>query len=206
MAAPPQRKSVFWRSMDRVLPWYRFCVRFSVETMRAVLFGYDRKIDCASSTAMGDAEQPMPERLYDMTSCRILKRFSTKAQSDGVGEKREQLTMRMSMSRGSVPVLASTALTVSQMTNSDSARAASTDWSALTPSFKSDRVMPGGHAVAGPVPDRSRMRSKKLSEDSLKQPWRRMHSMSSSCVSRHDAGASKTQKSTRYTGWWCRPR
>lgn len=39
IAAPPQRNSVFCRSMERSLPWYRFCVRFSVDTTSAMLLG-----------------------------------------------------------------------------------------------------------------------------------------------------------------------
>ncbi len=45
----------------------------------------------------------MPARLYEMTSPRILKWFTTIALSEGVGLNNEQLTTRMSMSLGESP-------------------------------------------------------------------------------------------------------
>ena len=41
----------------------------------------------------------MPERLWDSTSVRILKWFTTMDASEGVGAKQEQMTIRMSICR-----------------------------------------------------------------------------------------------------------
>ena len=47
---------------------------------------------------MTPAEQPMPPRLYDRMSWRIPKWLTIMALRLGVGQNREQLTTRMSMS------------------------------------------------------------------------------------------------------------
>ena len=49
------------------------------------------------SMPMTPEEQPMPERLWDRTSVRILKWFTTMDASEGVGAKQEQMTIRMSI-------------------------------------------------------------------------------------------------------------
>ncbi len=48
------------------------------------------------SMPMTPEEQPMPERLWDSTSVRILKWLTTMEASEGVGAKQEQITIRMS--------------------------------------------------------------------------------------------------------------
>merc|ERR1719263_579096 len=84
-AAAPHRKRQLDRSIERSLPRYQFCVMFSVETTRA------RALRCsgecsnlaARSTAMTEAEQPMPPRLYAWMLERIPKRLTIIADSDG---------------------------------------------------------------------------------------------------------------------------
>ena len=49
------------------------------------------------SMPMTPEEQPMPDRLCDSTSVRILKWFTTMDASEGVGAKQEQMTIRMSI-------------------------------------------------------------------------------------------------------------
>lgn len=49
------------------------------------------------SMAMTPLEQPMPARLWDSTSVRILKWFTTMLARLGVGAKQEQTTIRMSI-------------------------------------------------------------------------------------------------------------
>lgn len=53
----------------------------------------------ARSTPMTEAAQPMPERLKVRMLCLNLKWFTTAADSDGVGLKAEQFTMRPSICR-----------------------------------------------------------------------------------------------------------
>ena len=48
------------------------------------------------SMPMTPEEQPMPERLWDSTSVRILKWLTTMEASEGVGAKQEQITIRIS--------------------------------------------------------------------------------------------------------------
>ena len=48
------------------------------------------------SMPMTPEEQPMPDRLWDSTSVRILKWLTTMEASEGVGAKQEQITIRMS--------------------------------------------------------------------------------------------------------------
>ena len=57
------------------------------------------RISMARSTPMTEAAQPMPERLKVRMLCLNLKWFTTAADSDGVGLKAEQLTMRPSICR-----------------------------------------------------------------------------------------------------------
>eukprot|EP00529_Nitzschia_sp_RCC80_P040449 CAMPEP_0113473128 /NCGR_PEP_ID=MMETSP0014_2-20120614/17880_1 /TAXON_ID=2857 /ORGANISM="Nitzschia sp." /LENGTH=81 /DNA_ID=CAMNT_0000365877 /DNA_START=136 /DNA_END=378 /DNA_ORIENTATION=+ /assembly_acc=CAM_ASM_000159 len=80
------------------------------------------------------------------------------AQRDGVGENREQLMISTSTSRGFKFAFFNACSTTSKMTVSASFRLAAIDRSALEPSFCKLLTMPGGQAVAGPVPDRSKMR------------------------------------------------
>ena len=80
------------------------CVMFSVETTSAYFSGSVFSRRCARPMAMTPALQPMPPRLNDRMSSRILKRLTSMADREGVGQKREQLTTRMSMSLGDRPV------------------------------------------------------------------------------------------------------
>lgn len=52
------------------------------------------------SMPMTPEEQPMPDRLWESTSVRILKWFTTMDASEGVGAKQEQITIRMSICTG----------------------------------------------------------------------------------------------------------
>ena len=67
---------------------------FSVETTRArqLRFSEERSSRRTRSTLMTEAEQPMPPRLKERTSSRILNLLTSMALSDGVGQKSEQLT------------------------------------------------------------------------------------------------------------------
>ena len=74
-------------------------VKISVDTMRALCaLPWFCSSFCAKSILIRLAEQPMPDKLYVTTSERMPKWLSTIAHKDGVGEKRLQLMMRMSMS------------------------------------------------------------------------------------------------------------
>ena len=76
---------------------------FSVDTTRAYFSGSVFNRRCARPMAMTPALQPMPPRLNDKMSSRILKRLTSMADREGVGQKSEQLTTRMSMSLGDKP-------------------------------------------------------------------------------------------------------
>ncbi len=60
------------------------------------------RISMARSTPMTEAAQPMPERLKVRMLCLNLKWFTTAADSDGVGLKAEQFTMRPSICRANI--------------------------------------------------------------------------------------------------------
>eukprot|EP00967_Tisochrysis_lutea_P107067 scaffold164769_cov30-Tisochrysis_lutea.AAC.1 len=72
---------------------------------------------------MTEAEQPIPPRLKESTSERMRKRFTSIAESEGVGQKREQFTITMPMSSGGVPVASSTCSTARHIIASASSRA-----------------------------------------------------------------------------------
>ena len=61
----------------------------------------------ATSTPMTPAEQPMPARLWDRISERILKWLTHIDANDGVGEKQEQTTMSMSICSDTQYILSS---------------------------------------------------------------------------------------------------
>ena len=73
----------------------------------------------------------IPDRLYELTSVRIPNSLITMEQSEGVGEKREQLITKISMDLGSVPVLLKALRTQSYITVSLSFLAAAAERSAL---------------------------------------------------------------------------
>ncbi len=54
---------------------------------------------------MGDAEHPMPARLYDTMLDRILKWLMIMAESEGVGQKMEQLTTSTLICLGLMPAV-----------------------------------------------------------------------------------------------------
>mmetsp|Transcript_4285 Transcript_4285/g.7227 ORF Transcript_4285/g.7227 Transcript_4285/m.7227 type:complete len:232 (-) Transcript_4285:266-961(-) len=199
MAAPPTRKSVFCSSMFFSLPWYRFCVRFSVETTRQVALRLEAMRRLARSMLITPAEQPMPDRLYVRQEARRPNLWTTMEHRLGVGENKEQLMTRKSIFLGSHFVLRKTSSTAPKMTVSLSARAASTLRSATLEGSLRLRMIPGGQAVAWPVALRARMRSMNLSESSEKQRWARMICTSSSWFTFQSSGGSKQAKSTRYT-------
>jgi hypothetical protein len=92
----------------------------------------------------------IPERLYDKISDLMLNSWITSAQREGVGEKREQLMIKMSISLGFKFVLLKTSLTTSKMTVLLSSLACSEEVSLGRPS--NALVILGGHAVFGPTP------------------------------------------------------
>lgn len=79
----------------------------------------------ASWTASTPAEHPIPARLNDTMSDRILKWLTTMADRLGVGLNREQLTMRTSTSVGESASLVSTSSTARKSTMRASTRASS---------------------------------------------------------------------------------
>merc|ERR1719221_77422 len=128
-AAPPHRKSVFWRRKPRSLPRYRFGVMISVETTRAFPPRKRRRWrrSRASPTEMRDAPHPIPERLKLWTSCLIPNLDMTMAQRLGVGENSEQFITRTSTSRGWTFAFLSADSTTSNITVSASRRLAAMD-------------------------------------------------------------------------------
>merc|ERR1719171_1211795 len=75
IAAAPQRNRQLERSIERSLPRYQFCVMFSVDTTiaRQFLLSDDVSSRVARSTETTEAEQPIPPRLYETMSDRMLK-------------------------------------------------------------------------------------------------------------------------------------
>ena len=118
----------------------------SVDTTRA--FPPRKRRRCSRSlarpTLMSEAPQPMPERLKLWMSWRIWNLEMTMAQRLGVGEKREQLMTRMSISRGWSLAFRSADSTISKMTVSASFRLASMERSDFFPSRH--WTMPGGQS------------------------------------------------------------
>ena len=100
------------------------------------------------------------------------------AQREGVGEKSEQLITKISISLGLTLALRMASPQMSNRTVSASSREASIDRSAA-PFVWRHCVMPGGHAVACPVPERARMRSINSRDSSVKHPWQRIISIMS---------------------------
>ena len=78
-----------------------------------------------------DIVRTIPDRLYELTSVRIPNSLITMEQSEGVGEKREQLITKISIDFGSVPVLLKALRTQSYITVSLSFLAAAAERSAL---------------------------------------------------------------------------
>ena len=78
-----------------------------------------------------DIIRTIPDRLYELTSVRIPNSLITMEQSEGVGEKREQLMTKISIDLGSVPVLLKALRTQSYITVSLSFLAAAAERSAL---------------------------------------------------------------------------
>ena len=73
----------------------------SVERTSALLAPRFACSSClARSTEMSEAEQPIPDKLYVLISDLISNLEATNAQREGVGEKREQLMIRTSISFG----------------------------------------------------------------------------------------------------------
>lgn len=99
-AAPPMRNRVLGMSMDRSSPRYQFWVMFSVETTSAYEERCVARHLAASWVASTPAEQPIPAKLNDTMSDRILKWLTSMADREGVGLNSEQLTTKMSMSVG----------------------------------------------------------------------------------------------------------
>mmetsp|Transcript_39837 Transcript_39837/g.93411 ORF Transcript_39837/g.93411 Transcript_39837/m.93411 type:complete len:240 (-) Transcript_39837:404-1123(-) len=155
----------------------------------------------ARSIEIGDAEQPIPERLYVFTSCRMLNFCMTMEQRLGVGEKRLQLMMRMSISWADTPALRRASSTTVQMTVSASSRLRSIERSAGLP-FRHWTIA-GGHAVAWPVPLRSRIRDMKSTESLLKHFWARIMSRIWEWLIFQPDGALKVLNANRYTGLSC---
>lgn len=89
----------------------------SVETTRAVLFGRPASMLRTKSIEINPAEQPIPDKLYDIISDLILNSLITIAQSEGVGEYKEQLITKMSIAEAFVPVASKTLLTQSKITD-----------------------------------------------------------------------------------------
>ena len=117
-------RTVFCRSIDRLFPRYSCCEISSRETTRASEPGRFSSNCFARSMDIRPAEQPIPPREYERQSARKPKRRITDAASDGVGQNSEQFTTRKSISRGFVPVDASTLSTTENMVSSATERAA----------------------------------------------------------------------------------
>jgi hypothetical protein len=84
----------------------------------------------------------------------MLNSWMTSAHKDGVGEKSEQLMIKMSISLGVNLVFSNTSLTTSNTTVLLSSLACSDDESRGNPS--NALVILGGHAVFGPTPEVTR--------------------------------------------------
>mmetsp|Transcript_24464 Transcript_24464/g.76834 ORF Transcript_24464/g.76834 Transcript_24464/m.76834 type:complete len:244 (-) Transcript_24464:453-1184(-) len=177
MAAAPHRKRQLERSMERSLPRYQFCVIFSVDTTSASVLrcSCDRSSRRARSIEMTEAEQPMPPRLKDSTSDRMRKRLTSMAESDGVGQKSEQLTITMPMSSGAVPVDSSSCSTARHIIASASSRAPRifrASRSASLPYWPHvGGKMAGGKMEASEMPDVFMIFSWNSIDCSLKHGW-----------------------------------
>eukprot|EP00967_Tisochrysis_lutea_P103415 scaffold156109_cov35-Tisochrysis_lutea.AAC.3 len=124
-----------------------------------------------------------PDRLNVLQLERKRKRLLAMAQSDGVGEKSEQLMMRKSTSLGWILVLLKSDSRAPHTIVSASCRAQANDSSWESAGSK-QRTMPGGQAVLSPVPELLRTFSMNARSSSLKEhlawPMRRTSDMSSS--------------------------
>mmetsp|Transcript_6112 Transcript_6112/g.14837 ORF Transcript_6112/g.14837 Transcript_6112/m.14837 type:complete len:247 (+) Transcript_6112:658-1398(+) len=198
MPAPPRRNSVFCSSIDLRLPVYQLRVMFSYEMMRHVLLRCACSRSRARSTAITPALQPMPARLYDLMSERILYLLMSIEQCDGVGLNSEQLTISMSMSSGVTPVLAMTPSNTSDMTAMASSRAPCIDWSGGVSNSGA------GKYDSSPTPVRYSSFSWNASASSVKQPTARLFSMNARREIFCRSGGWCTSKSMRYTGYGCR--
>mmetsp|Transcript_8000 Transcript_8000/g.14413 ORF Transcript_8000/g.14413 Transcript_8000/m.14413 type:complete len:209 (-) Transcript_8000:388-1014(-) len=129
----------------------------------------------------------------------MLNLDTTMAQREGVGEKREQLMTRTSISLGETFAFLSALSTMSKMIISASFRLPSMDRSGSFPSSR-HWTMPGGQAVACPVPERARRRRMKSRLSSVKHFCRLIISIICSCDTFHSSGALKVAKDMRKTG------
>ena len=89
------------------------------------------EVNIATGTYRKKIVRTIPDRLYELTSVRIPNSLITMEQSEGVGEKREQLITKISIDLGSVPVLLKALRTQSYITVSLSFLAAAAERSAL---------------------------------------------------------------------------
>ena len=139
----------------------------------------------ARSIAITPAEQPMPPRLYETTSARILKRLTSIAESDGVGQKSEQLTTRTPMRSGGVRVAASTSSTARNIICSASARAPAMHSATRSASAPN---LPG---VSGMTPSGKTERSEMHDVRSIRSWKSRLsfvkHALPSVCCARRDS-------------------
>lgn len=172
----------------------------SVETTTASEQGLFCSSSAARSTDRSEAEQPWPERLKVRQLERKPNRLEAIAQREGVGEKREQLMIRKSTCFGFRPVLSKSRCSVEQMTVSASCLAATIVWSCCFVGSSHCR-MPGGHAVASPVPELPStlaMNSRSGSSyDFIDRPMLFISCTSSACDFFHSSGGSKSEKSSR---------
>nr|ACR36900.1 unknown [Zea mays] len=124
----------------------------SVDTTSAFEFGCTCSMSLARSMEMSPALHPIPDRLKLRTLLRSLYLLTTMADSEGVGEKRLQLTTRMSTSLGLVPVRRRRSSMAEKTTSCASAREAS------MLGLGGMKWLAGGRHVSSPSPDRSRIR------------------------------------------------
>ena len=142
----------------------------SVETTTAMEPGLFCSSSEARSMESSEAEQPWPLRLYVRQLERMLNLLCAIAQSDGVGEKSEQLTTKKSTSFGFTPVTAKSCSRHEVMTVSASLRMAAIDSSWWMP-LSRQRPMAGGHAVFCPVPELASTFSMKAMSSFVKVPF-----------------------------------
>mmetsp|Transcript_36966 Transcript_36966/g.75418 ORF Transcript_36966/g.75418 Transcript_36966/m.75418 type:complete len:221 (-) Transcript_36966:278-940(-) len=131
-------------------------------------------------------------------SLRIPNFEMTIAQSEGVGEKREQLMTRTSISLGDTLAFFKAFSTMSKMTVSASLRLPSMVLSVFIPLRHC--TMPGGHAVLCPVPDLTSSRRMNSRLSSVKHSCLRIISTICSCDTFHESGALNVANERRYTG------
>ena len=124
------------------------------------MFGLELRISLARSTAITEAAHPIPHRVNERMSLRILNLLTTAAESDGTGLNEVLLTIRASKSVGLSPVRCMRRSTQLNMTSSVSARAPAI---VTSTGFVTPTLTASGRKVLSPRPEISTTLSMKSS-------------------------------------------